>query len=99
MTRLITNTNKVVVPKDYIKCVGEHSYLPLSRVEATTHSVDVSSISPFDFVYEEGYNYMAISENVDIKREPIDPIDITYKIIFNISPPICNFGFVNVTFA
>lgn len=93
MTRVITN--KVVVPKNYLTSILGLSYPALSRTNTTTHNIEVSDISPFDFVYDNGYDYASISENVNIEGGGllINPIDITYKITFNIKISLKNYNF------
>jgi hypothetical protein len=89
MTRVIKN--KAVVPKDYSVCVGGHSYNPgLSMDNTTTHDMGTDlQVAPFDFVYEGGYNYAAVSDTVDLGwgRPAVgDEVNIIYKITFNIVP-------------
>lgn len=89
MTRVIKN--KAVVPKDYSVCVGGHSYNPgLSTNNTTTHDIGTDlQAAPFDLLYEEGYNYAAVSSKIDLGwgRPAVgDELNIIYKITFNIVP-------------
>lgn len=91
MTRVIKN--KAVVPKDYVICAGGHSYNPgLSVGITTTHNIGTDDnldleVAPFDLVYEGGYNYADVNNEVELPwGVTANPIDITYKIIFNIVP-------------